>query len=271
METVVRTLIRLLATLWGYKKIILLTTFIELKKRHAGSVLGPLWILLYPALLLSMYLFIYLAVFKVKVTGIASSFEYTLFVLSGIIPYLGFSEVLNGSSALLAQNRHLITNVITPAEVLPVRLVCIALVSQCASLLIYMIMLLLAGMKPCAAWLWALPMLGLEFLFLSGLAFIFSALGVLLKDLAQIMAIMTLFLLFVSPVGYTVEMVPENLRFLLYFNPLHYLVESFRGPLFYGRAPDIGLMRFYAPLCVGVFALGGILFKKTLHTLSDLA
>lgn len=266
-----KAFVALLKTLRLNKRIIFLTTFIELKKRHAGSILGPTWIFIYPALLLSMYLFVYLAVFKVKVTGISSPFEYALFVLAGIIPYLGFSEVLNGSVLLLSQNRHLITNVIVPMEIIPVRQVCIALVSQCMSLAILMIMLLLSGGQASLFWLWVPVMLTLEFLFLAGLAFIFAALGVLIKDLAQIMAIITLFLLFVSPVGYTKEMVPQNLQFVLYLNPIYYLVDTFREPLLYARLPDMQLLMTYTVLCFGLFFIGGIIFKKTLHTLSDLA
>jgi lipopolysaccharide transport system permease protein len=267
----VDTFYKVLKTLWLNKRIVLLTTFIELKKRHAGSILGIAWIAIYPALLLSMYLFVYIAVFKVKVTGINSSFEYSLFVLAGIIPYMGFSEVLNGSVLLLSQNRHLITNVIIPMEVLPVRLVCIALVSQAVSLVIIMVMLLLVGGKLTIYWLWVPVMLGLEFLFLAGLAYIFSALGVLIRDLSQLMAILTLFLLFVSPVGYTRDMVPKALEFVLYFNPVYYLVDTFREPLLYGRLPELDLLLIYTVLSFGLFALGSVIFKRTLHTLSDLA
>lgn len=77
------------------------------------------------------------------------------------------------------------------------------------------------------------------------------------------MGILTLFLLFVSPVGYTPEMVPENLRFALWLNPVHYLTDTFRAPLFYGRPPSLEMLRIYAPLCLAVFCLGGTLFKKT--------
>ena len=257
--------------LWNKKKILFLTTLIEHKKRYAGSVLGMSWILLYPAILLSMYMFIYQAVFKVKVTGIGSSFEYSLFVLSGIIPYLGFAEVLNGSVLSLSQNRHLISNVTVPMEVIPARIVCSGLVTQCIGLLILMGLLLFAGGKVSAYWAFVPLMLIIEFFFLSGLAFLFSALGVLLRDLAQVMAILTLFLLFVSPVGYTKEMVPENLQFFLYLNPLWYIVESFREPLLYARLPDYTLLGIYLLASAVVFCLGGIIFKKALHVLSDLA
>jgi len=264
------TFYRVLKTLWLNRRIVFLTTFIELKKRHAGSILGMAWIVLYPALLLSMYMFIYLAVFKVRVSGITSPFEYSFFVLAGIIPYLGFAEVLNGSVLLLSQNRHLITNVIVPVEILPVRLVCIALVSQAVSLIILMTMLLING-KFTIYWLWLPIMLGLQFLFLAGLAYIFAALGVLMRDLSQLMAILTLFLLFISPVGYTREMVPAALQFVLYFNPVFYLVETFREPLLHGRLPDLNLLLIYTALSFGLFTLGSIMFKKALHTLSDLA
>jgi lipopolysaccharide transport system permease protein len=264
------TFIKLLQTLLESGRIIFLTTIIELKKRHAGSVLGPLWILLYPALLLGMYMFVYQAVFKIKVTGIDSSFEYSLFVLAGLIPYLGFSEAVNGSILALTQNRHLIANVIVPMEVIPVRIICIALVSQIMSLLILMALLLPLG-KLSLCWAVIPLMLALEFFFLAGLAFFLSALGVLMKDLSQLMAIITLFLLFVSPVGYTKEMVPQVLRFVLYFNPVYYLVETFREPLLYGRLPDAHLLVIYTGLSLGLFFVGGVVFKKTLHALSDLA
>lgn len=253
------------------KRIILLTTLIEMRKRYAGSILGAAWIFLFPALLLGMYMFIYQAVFKVKVTGIGSSFEYALFVLSGIIPYLGFSEVANSSASVMAQNRHLITNVIVPMEIIPVRQVCMALVSQCASLCILMLLLLFAGGKLSIYWAFVPAMIVLEFLFLVGMAYILAVLGVFMRDLAQVMGIITLFLMFVSPVGYTKEMVPAALQFVLYFNPVYYLVETFRDPLLYGTLPDLKLMSIYVFLCLGMFFVGGILFKKTLHTLSDLA
>lgn len=258
-------------TLYANKRIIMLTTFIEMKKRYAGSVLGAAWIFIYPALLLSMYLFIYQAVFKVKVTGIDSSFEYSLFVLSGIVPYLGLSEVFNSSTSVMAQNRHLITNVIVPMEIIPMRQVCMALVSQCASLCILMVLMIIAGGKVSIFWLYVPVMLFMEFLFLAGLAYIFAVLGVFLRDLSQLMGIITLFLLFVSPVGYTKEMVPEALRFVLYFNPVYYLVETFREPLLYGALPDMKLMLIYTALCLGLFFIGTVIFKKTLHTISDIA
>lgn len=265
------SLVEVIKTLWGNKRILFLTTLIELKKRYAGSVLGMGWIVFYPALLLGMYMFIYQAVFKVKVTGIDSAFEYSLFVLSGIIPYLGFAEVLNSSVLSLSQNRHLISNVIVPMELIPVRVVCGGMATQCIGLLILMGMVLFAGNKVSVYWLYLPVMLVVEFFFLAGLAFIFAALGVLLRDLAQMMAILTLFLLFVSPVGYTKAMVPENLQAFLYMNPLWYIVESFREPLLYGRLPEAGLLTAYIIAAVLFFCFGGIAFKKALHVLSDLA
>jgi len=266
-----KTLAALISSLWRSKRILFLTTFVELKKRHAGSVLGVGWVLFYPALLLGMYMFIYQVVFRVKITGIDSPFEYSLFVLCGIIPYLAFAEVMNSSILTLSQNRHLITNVIVPMELLPVRVVLVALVSQCMSMGILIALLLLAGNKVSVYWLYVPVMFMLQFLFLAGLAFIFSALGVLLRDLAQFMAILTLFLLFVSPVGYTKEMVPETLRIVLYANPVWYLADSFREPLLYGCLPDWDFMLIYATSALAFFLGGGFIFKKTLYSLSDLA
>lgn len=258
------------SNLWKSKRILMLTSYVELKKRYVGSVLGIGWVLLYPAFLLGMYMFIYQAIFKVKITGIDSPFEYSLFVLSGIIPYLGLAETLNASILSLSQNRHLIANVIAPMEIIPMRVVCVAMASQCMGLLILMAILLFSGSSISFYWLYVPFMLIIQFFFLCGLSFIFAIIGVVMRDLVQLMGVFTLFLLVVSPVGYTKEMVPEYLQNFLYLNPLWYMVESFRQPLLYGQLPDPFMLCIYLGATIFIFCLGGYLFKKALYFMRDL-
>jgi lipopolysaccharide transport system permease protein len=256
--------------LWANRRVLAMTTLVELKKRHAGSILGWAWVMFYPLLLLGMYLFVYQAVMKVRITGMSSSIEYSLYALAGIVPYIAFAEVLCSSISLLAQNRHLIVNVIVPPEIIPIRQAAMSMIVQGVGLGLIMLLAVTMGGRLSLAWLWLPPMLVLEFLFLAGLAFIFSALGVLLRDLAQVMPVLTMFLLFISPIGYTRAMVPDNLKAALWLNPLVYLVDSLREPLLYGRLPDPLQTAVYAGAALSVFWLGGLLFKKVIHTLNDL-
>ena len=95
-------------------------TRVELAKRYAGSVLGMAWVVLQPALLLSVYLFVYLVVFKMRFQGF-SRFDYVLYVFCGLVPFLGFMEAITTGALSIKQNMHLVKNVMLPIELVPVR------------------------------------------------------------------------------------------------------------------------------------------------------
>ena len=109
------------------------TFLIELQKKYSGSVLGKLWLVLYPLLLLSVYLFVYLVVFKMRFPGY-SEFNYVMYVFCGLIPYLGFSEALTTGCHSIKQNMHLLKNVIIPIELVAIRSVAMSLASQVISM-----------------------------------------------------------------------------------------------------------------------------------------
>src|SRR5438874_9833957 len=90
-------------------------TRVELAKRHAGSALGMAWVVLQPGLLLSVYLFIYMVVFPVKLQNF-SEFEFVLYVFCGLVPYLGFMEAVTTGALSIKQNMHLVKNVMLPIE-----------------------------------------------------------------------------------------------------------------------------------------------------------
>src|SRR2546423_3394206 len=104
-------------------------TRVELSKRHAGSLLGMAWVFLQPLLLLSVYLFVYMVVFKFRFPGY-SRFDYVLYVFCGLVPYLGFMEALTAGGVSIKQNVHLVKNVMLPIELIPVRAVIVGMTSQ---------------------------------------------------------------------------------------------------------------------------------------------
>ena len=84
---------RMVAVIFRYRRMLVAITKIELAKRHAGSVLGFSWVVLQPALLLSVYVFVYMVVLRMRFEGF-SRFDYVLYVFCGLVPYLGFMEAL---------------------------------------------------------------------------------------------------------------------------------------------------------------------------------
>jgi lipopolysaccharide transport system permease protein len=243
-------------------------TRVELAKRYAGSILGLAWLVLQPLLLLGAYLFVYLVVFKVRFPGF-SQFDYVLYVFCGLVPYLGFMEGLTSGTLAIRQNMHLVKNVMLPLELLPVRNVLVAMVAQVVGLA--MVVLLLAWNGTLSPGVLLLPAhIAVQFTFVLGLAFVLSALAVVIPDVSYVLNIALFLLMFLSPIGFRPDMVPDGFQWVLHLNPVHYMIEVYRGSLIGGVRLDPGVWSIYVALAAVAFVIGSMFFRAFRGILLDL-
>lgn len=250
----------ILQTMYTQRRILAAVARLEMSKRYAGSVLGHSWIVLQPALLLAIYLFVYMVVFKVRFPGYGEM-DYVLFVFCGIIPYLGFSESLANGCASLKQNLHLVKNVMLPVELVPIRAVLVSLASQLVSLGILLLLTISWGaLSPNVV---ALPLVVfLQMLLLIGLVLILSSAALVVPDVSYFVNLVTLLLFFISPIGYKVEMVPAQWQFVVYFNPIYYMTEAYRTVLLADYPFNPLVVLCYILMCLTVFAAGCAFFVR---------
>lgn len=256
-----------IALFYQYRKIFSKTTIGEFKRRYAGSVLGRAWIFLYPTLLLSIYLFVYIAVFKMRF-GVGGQLQYVVFVFSGLIPYIGFMESAVQSCVAIKQNIHLIKNVMLPIELIPARVVAISMITQFVSMIIIVFLTTINGTASFHL-LWMPAVFILQMLFLIGLSWILSCLGVALLDIGHFINLLVLLLLFVSPIGFSIDMVPGYLKAVCYLNPIFYMAEMYRCSFLDGTFPEILTVCVYVFMCLGTFVLGSVFFRKFKNFLVD--
>lgn len=242
-------------------------TKIETRRKYAGSVLGLLWYPMYSALLLGSYCFLYLVVFKLRFREFGS-YQYVLFVFSGLIPFLGFSEAVATSASSVRQNLAILRNAVFPIEFVPLKFVCAALAGLFSSLAILAALSVTAGF---IGWhLLYLPVAVAALLSFSiAVAWFLSAATVLLPDLTQLVNISLMLLMFLSPVGYTVDMVPTNLRFLVFLNPLTYLIDAFRFAILGVRSTAIWVDGLFIAGSVIAVALSGTFFRRVSPLFAD--
>jgi lipopolysaccharide transport system permease protein len=257
----------MLSLLFRYPKILMASTIVELNKRYSGSILGKVWVVLYPLLLLSIYLFVYMVIFKMRFPGY-SQLDYVLFVFCGLIPYIGFMEALTTGCLSIKQNIHLVKNVLFPIELIPVRTVLIAMVGQLVSM---GILILLLGVNGNLSFhlLWVPVIFILQVMMLIGLVWILAALGVGIPDVSHFVNLFVMLLFFVSPIGFKPEMVPEGLRGMVYLNPIYYFTEMYRASMLYGQWPQPSVIAIYVGLCLVSFALGSAFFYRFKSILVD--
>ncbi len=243
-----------------YHRILWTTTIIEFDRRYAGSLFGKVWIFLHPLLLLSIYLFVYMVIFRMKFPGY-SQLSYVLFVFCGLIPYIGFSEAITSGCVSVKSNMHLVKNVMFPIELIPVRTVFVSMVMQLVSMGIVLILSLGEGL-PSIHLVWLPLVFVLQVMFLIGIVWILSCLAIALPDVSYFVNLFVLFLMFVSPIGFKPEMVPFALKMVLYCNPIFYMIEMYRSSMLYGEFPNLIIALVYFIMAVGTFIVGGVFFKK---------
>jgi len=238
------------------------TTIAEIRKRHASSLLGRAWVVLYPLLLLSAYVFTFAFVLRARLQDMGRV-DYVLFVFCGLVPYLGLSEAINSSCLSIRQNMQLVKNILFPIELLPVRAVLVSLASQMVATG------LLVGLSAVSLRLspkvFFLPLvIAGEILFLWGVAWILSLIAIVLPDVAYFVNLGLTFLIFISPIGFRADMVPEALRFVLYLNPLTYLIDAYRRCLF-ETGPVIHAFPWPVLLIGVLFFMAGATFFERLR------
>src|SRR5262245_50783090 len=174
-------------TLTDNARLIVATTRVEVSKKYAGSVLGAAWLFLQPTLLLSVYLFVYMVVFKLRFEGF-SRLDYVLFVFAGLVPFIGSIESITGSALSVEANIHLVKNVLLRIELIPGRTVLVAVAGELVGLgLVLVLSIVAASLAPTVV---LLPFaVFFQALGLLGLAWIISALGVVLPDVSYFISL----------------------------------------------------------------------------------
>ena len=256
-------------SLYRYRDVLLRTLRSEFRLKYAGSAVGTGWYLLAPLLLMALYAVVYLAIFKVRPASMTPA-DYVVYVFSGLIPFLGFSESLASGSAALARNKAVLLSTVFPPELAPLRAV---FVSQGAAAVgLALTVTLAVGLGKLSPALVLLPVVWLALgLFVSGIVWILALASLVIRDIQPALAIATVALLIASPIGYTPDMVPRALAPLLYVNPLSFFVIGFQDIIVFGRAPDPVILATALLLGVMSFSFGYWVFQKAKRVFFDYA
>jgi lipopolysaccharide transport system permease protein len=242
-----------------HRRLLAASTLSEVRGRYAGTTLGLVWTVLYPALFLAVYGAVFILIFNIRVGG-STATDSVLLIGAALIPFLGFSEALGQGVGSVLANRNLVKNTLFPIELIPVRSTLAGSLTMLVGLGVLQIALWLRGLvHPSQA---LLPVIvSLQVLFTIGVIWPLSALNVVLRDLGHVVSILLLLLMIASPIAYTADMVPHTLLPLLYANPLYYLIVLYKGCLVQGTVPTQALAIF-ATVAIGTFWLGFSVFMK---------
>lgn len=231
---------RFIQMAWRHRQLIWRLALREIQSRYAGSLIGSFWPLLTSLVMLAIYTFIFGVVFPARweVKGEAGTLQFALILFVGLTTFNFFSECVVRAPGLVLENVVYVKKVVFPLEILP----CIALLHAGFNALMALVILACAfiiinGLPGVS--IITLPLVLLPLIFLSlGLSWALAALGVFLRDLRQIIGLLTTGLLFLTPIFYPLSAIPIEYRPILEMSPLAFAVNNARDVIIFGLWPD---------------------------------
>jgi lipopolysaccharide transport system permease protein len=257
-----------------YRELIFQLTSREISQRYQGTYLGVIWSFITPLLMLLIYTFVFSIIFRARwgdhihtAQGMAQ-FAVTLY--AGLIPFVVFGESVNRAPTLILGVPNYVKKIVFPLEILPVAVVGGILVHSLFSIGILIVLAyVLTGTGSYTFFLLPLVYIPLIFLCL-GLSWFLASLGVYARDIRNGVEILVQMLMFLSPVFYPAEMVPEQFRTVLRINPLTSILDNFRRVLLWNEYPDWTFWGIWTAVTLLLAVLGYLWFMRTKDGFTDI-
>ena len=247
----------ILHEIYDYREMIFSLVKRDLRGRYKGSALGFLWTFINPLLQLLVYTMVFSVIMR---NGIK---DYYLFLFVALIPWLFFSSCVSVGCSCVLDAGDLVKKIYFPREVLPIAFVTGAFVNMLLCLIVVFCVLIVSGkgLNPVALLFLPIVMV-VEYVLALGFTLILSGWTVYLRDLKHVLGIITMAWQFATPVMYSIDMVPEKMRWVFFLNPMSSVIEAYRSILYYKQIPELSTL--VTAVVVGVLFLifGAVLFRR---------
>lgn len=250
--------------IYAYREMIISLVRRELRGRYKGSVLGFLWTFLNPLLQLLIYTIVFSNIIRMGID------KYYLFLFVALIPWIFFStSLITGSSCILNQ-KDMVKKIYFPREVLPIAHVTTNFVNMLLCFIVIFIVLAFSKVQINMVALLYLPIIMVvEYILSLGIAMIASAITVFFRDLEHILGIIGMAWMYLTPVMYSIEIVPKNYLTLFNLNPMTPIIIAYRDILYYGQVPKLGTLVHAFVLGIMILCIGFVVFNKLQRSFAE--
>ena len=244
--------------LFNYRSMVWNLVRREVRGRYKGSILGFIWNFLTPLIQILVYIVVFSAIFKPNIDN------YAIFLTSGMILWILFSESIVECSWVLVGNSEMLKKIYFPRSALPIAQILSKMVNFIIMLAIYFVIVIVMDFGVSfEALLSFIPFILIFVIFMIGFALIVSALDVYFRDVQYILTVLMMALIWMTPIMYTRDSFDsELLSTIISCNPMTYYVEWFHDILYWKCLPDISTVVICLVISVVFFAIGCFVFKK---------
>ena len=243
--------------LLSYRDLIWALVLRDLKVRYRRSAIGFVWTMLQPLLMMLVFQLVFSTMFRFEILN------YAVYALAGILFWNFFSQSILASMNSLRGNANLLKKVPVPHAVFPVATVLSGLVNM-AFAMVPLFGLLIVTRHPMTPALLFLPVaILLAALFTLGAGLLLSPLAVFFHDVTELVGVALTLLMYLTPIFYPMSILPENMRWLVRFNPIRSILEVFRDPIYHGKIPPLSHLLVAVGVTAAMLAIGAAAFRKS--------
>lgn len=243
----------------------------EIQIKYKDSLIGLGWAFFTPLFMLGVYTFVFSEVFKSRWNNVipTSKADFAIMLFAGLMVYTFFAECLLRGPTIITSNTNYVKKIVFPLEILPFIAVGVSLFQLAISSIVLLTAQLFVNEQiHLTALLFPLVVLPL-IVSTIGILWILAAAGVYLRDIGQLIAVLTSVLMFLSPIFYPVSALPEEFQSWLRLNPLTNIIEQTRAVLITGEMIDWKTYFMSLAPSLVIFAVGYALFQKARKGFAD--
>lgn len=230
----------------------------DVETRYKHSLLGLYWAIINPLITAAIFSFLFSVVFHTP-TG---TVPYVVFLITGLTFWNFFANGVMSATGCISGSAGLLAKLYFPRVVLPTASVLARLIDLLFSLAVMVAFILLYHVPIHSTALWVIPLLGVQVIFTLGIAFLFASLNVLYRDMSQLVGLLLMVWMYMSPVMYAATTVNQTLQGILLMNPMGGLLQAMRDLIFVGHVTDMPFL--WSAFMWSLFAfVGGLsVFKR---------
>ena len=242
--------------LYQYREFLKTSIKKEFRGKYKKSFLGVLWSFINPLLQLLVYALVFPHIMRVQVEN------YTMFLVVVLIPWNFFSSTISQSTSIIIASTGIIKKVYFPRVILPIANVTSNLLNFIISSIIVIAALLISGIGIGESIIVFPLILLIQYILSLAISLLLSSVTVYIRDLEYFINVLMMLWFYVTPVLYSIDMIPDKFKNILMLNPMTLIITSYREILYYKRIPDLGPLLILGGICILLLIIGYLIFNK---------
>jgi len=239
----------------------------EIKSRYKQSFLGYAWVILNPLLQMLVMTFVFSLIIRVSSLGV----PYAIFLYVALLPWNLFANSLTHSTNSLVNNSALIKKIYFPRQIFIQATLIAKVIDFLLASIILVFFFLLYNQPLTVNALWVIPIFIIQEIFTYGLSLILASINLFYRDIQHLLSLLLILWMYITPVIYPIEMVPEAYRFIFKLNPMAVIINAYREAILGGNIPKLSSLAVALALSLITYYLGRKIFTKLEGYFADVA